>query len=400
MGKLIIGIPVIRIAPGRPTVHAPSSPLTPCSPLKASPTPLMSAPTDAPLILAGALPDSGWLPLTLRKQAADDPAWLSFVARAELVEALIEPPGAVPEPGHLRYIAHRLQLERPAVWPALELLEHISSTSPPQRVDAAHPLNGGMNPIWRIQPVHFLLGRDHIRLMDPRNLNLDLSESRALVQAVSAVFEAEGLSLAMSEPHLWWLTAHTAQADLSLETFSLVGAIGRSIDARLPRGEHRRRWQRLLNECQMIWHSHPVNAQREASGQLPVNGLWIEGPAHRGIGLGQASNPVNARINDALPALQRIDTRLLEAQTSGDPSVWLETWKRVCGDYFSRQQHPARGAGTDSGPGHGMAPGITVLTGDGGWRVLGLRSSRFDWTRRLRRLMGRPSHAALDWLMP
>ena len=353
----------------------------------------MTLPSHATLILAGALPDSAWLPPKLRDQAAQNASWCRFVSRARLVEARIEPAGSVPEPGHLRYLAQCFQLERPAVWPALEL-----------QVELGHELSS--HSVWRLQPVHFLLGRDHIRLMDPRVLNLGQDEAQALLRSAQPVFEAEGLRLGMHAPGVWWLTPEAPSADLCLETFSLVGAVGRSIEARLPQGEHRRRWQRLLNECQMIWHTHPVNGAREARGQLPINGLWLEGPTRGRQASSQsavdASSLRHRAQADSPLAAHQVDTRLLEAQSSGDPSAWHETWQRVCREYF--EIGPQTGAGAKPADvvqrSATMMPGVTVLTGDSGWRMLGPQSAGLSWAHGLRRLLGRGSSQALDWLMP
>lgn len=363
----------------------------------------MPLPAPAPLILAGALPDSNWLPLVLRQQAAAHPAWRGFVSRARLTQARIDPAGTVPEPGHLRYLAQQLALERPSMWPALQLLnllvKHASASQTPEGEALSPPPgieNSGarvMTPsgaagFWRLQPVHFLLGRDHIRLMDPGDLNLEAADARALWQAVQPVFAAEGFITGMYAPDIWWLSTPPGSADLALDTFSLAGAIGRSIEARLPQGAHRRRWQRLLNECQMIWHTHPVNAQRESCGLLPVNGLWLEGPARKieaAVQDAVDSSPRRPAASAATRWLEgRIDDRLLEAQNTGNPSAWLDAWQRVCQDHFE----------DDS------APEVTILTGDGGWRVLGLSAKQIPWTQGLKRLLGRGSHNALDWLMP
>jgi len=37
------------------------------------------------------------------------------------------------------------------------------------------------------------------------------------------------------------------------------------------------KWRRLQNELQMLLHDHPVNAAREARGELAINGIWFWG---------------------------------------------------------------------------------------------------------------------------
>ncbi len=45
----------------------------------------------------------------------------------------------------------------------------------------------------------------------------------------------------------------------------------------LPEGNEGKRWRSLLNEAQIVLHNHPLNEQRVARGQLPVNSLWFWG---------------------------------------------------------------------------------------------------------------------------
>ena len=38
-------------------------------------------------------------------------------------------------------------------------------------------------------------------------------------------------------------------------------------------------WRRLMAELEMLWHAHPVNAERAKRGLPPVNGVWFWGGA-------------------------------------------------------------------------------------------------------------------------
>jgi hypothetical protein len=46
-----------------------------------------------------------------------------------------------------------------------------------------------------------------------------------------------------------------------------------------PQDESTKAWRKLLNEVQMVWHTHPVNAQRADHGLEPINSLWLYGGA-------------------------------------------------------------------------------------------------------------------------
>jgi hypothetical protein len=46
-----------------------------------------------------------------------------------------------------------------------------------------------------------------------------------------------------------------------------------------PQEDSLREWRRLLNEIQMVWHTHPVNLARAERGEVPINSLWLFGGA-------------------------------------------------------------------------------------------------------------------------
>jgi hypothetical protein len=49
----------------------------------------------------------------------------------------------------------------------------------------------------------------------------------------------------------------------------------------MPRDNHEegiaKRWRKLQNEIQMLWHIGPVNEEREQRGMPSINSLWISG---------------------------------------------------------------------------------------------------------------------------
>lgn len=327
-------------------------------------------------ILAGALPDPAWLAGSLRDQAIATPGWQQFVARAEGIEEVLSAPGARAEPGHLRLMAKIHALPGASAWPAVELARQCGL-----------PLD---RPVWRATPVHFLLGRDHVRLSDPANLALDASQASALLASVRGLFFEDGLELTLHSPQAWSMRPTGLANAWQLETYSLAGAIGRSIDARLPEGPHARRWRRLLNELQMTWFDHPINQARESQGLWPINGLWIEGPA------GPCPGGASA---DALAAPSEVqcDERLHQAQMSGDPHAWLKAWQAIWSETWP-----------ECTPGTRLA-----LTGDAGWRTLEFGVVRPWWQRLLSHWsvpgssraahspavgLARPTQAARHWL--
>ena len=101
----------------------------------------------------------------------------------------------------------------------------------------------------------------------------------------------------------------------------------------------------------MLWHTHPVNAEREAAGLKPVNALWLEGVVPGGlphafdlvasadpalIGLAHASGATSLpSVSDAAaPSLAHDQNVLLdaplwrEAVASGSDQAWEDGWRR------------------------------------------------------------------------
>ena len=160
-----------------------------------------------------------------------------------------------------------------------------------------------------IHPVHWHLGTEQVSLADPAGLDLDEHEARALFEALRPLAEDDGFALLWGTPTRWY-ACHASFA--RLPTASLDRVIGRNVDLWLNSHADARRVRRLQAEAQMLWHSHAVNAQREARGALPVNSFWLSG-----TGL---PRPV-----PELPDLH-IDHRLRGPALAEDWAAWAEAW--------------------------------------------------------------------------
>ncbi|HSH71528.1 MAG TPA: hypothetical protein VK974_00600 [Methylophilaceae bacterium] len=122
-------------------------------------------------------------------------------------------------------------------------------------------------------PVHFVLQRDYFS-MGPR-LSLSEGESHTLMDILNQHFADDGLTfLAASTPDYWYLHV---EADPEITTTELGLVIGRDTTSYMPQGKGAAKWNRLLNEAQMLLHEHAVNDAREQRGELPVNSLWLSG---------------------------------------------------------------------------------------------------------------------------
>jgi hypothetical protein len=169
----------------------------------------------------------------------------------------------------------------------------------------------GTRPWGLLTPVHWRIGSDGVHLADPDALALSDAESRALFDAVKPLFESEGYRLAWGAT-LRWYAAHDSLQGLA--TASMERAIGRNIDAWLPRQREAKPLRRLQNEVQMLLHTHPLNDARENVGALPVNSFWLSG-----CGARQAEQPNDLRFDDRLRAPSLRD----------DGAAWLVAWQAL-----------------------------------------------------------------------
>lgn len=176
-----------------------------------------------------------------------------------------------------------------------------------------------------VEPAHFTIAKDHLRLDDPRRLGITLTEARALIAAIEPLLIETGWRLHPVEPATLthWPIARDDGAALSAA--SIERAIGGNVAAWQPRMIDGARvdggddaaaalaWRRCVNEIQMTWFDHPVNDAREADGRPTINTLWLSGNGRMRTAL-----PHYAAIDCAVPLLAALPidpraTRSLEA---------------------------------------------------------------------------------------
>lgn len=149
-------------------------------------------------------------------------------------------------------------------------------------IEAASAFADGVKtPCWRVTPVHLHLGRDHLVLTNPAQLQMAFADARSLGDSIQSVLQDSGLELNVVVPDRWYLSIKDAGSHW-LDGLSAQGwraPSGRNVDAYSPTGAQSRNWRRLLNEIQMSWHEHPINEQRAAKGLPAVNSLWLDGLA-------------------------------------------------------------------------------------------------------------------------
>ena len=123
--------------------------------------------------------------------------------------------------------------------------------------------------LWaRADPVHLRLMRDRLILVPAPALAIAAEEAAALCGALERHFA--GLGFEAVEPSRWCVRLAEAIADLPAD--SPIDSAGSEVGLAMPAAA-----QRLVNEAQMLLHSHPVNEAREARGEPAVNSIWLWG---------------------------------------------------------------------------------------------------------------------------
>jgi len=130
-----------------------------------------------------------------------------------------------------------------------------------------------------LQPVHLHATRDHLILMSQNQIDLTIKESSELLKAALPFIEADFQSpVLFHDQHYWFIPAGPFA---SLASYSVDQAHGRNIDWWMPRDTKEqgvaKRWRKLQNEIQMLWHIGSVNEEREQRGLPSINSLWISG---------------------------------------------------------------------------------------------------------------------------
>ncbi len=191
--------------------------------------------------------------------------------------------------------------------------------------------------IWHADPVHVEAARDHLIVQSLGVTAPTAAETTQLIDVANELAAVRGCDFLtigdrwfLRSVHEWEIDADPLEAMID-EPFTM------------PAGRDAQIWNRLHTEIQMAWHSHAVNATRDATHQPTINGVWLHGggkwktlPAIRYAqvqsdwpGLQGAADaagaqgvPLHAGIVDG--ALLVVDD-LLPAKRHDDWATWLRT---------------------------------------------------------------------------
>ena len=213
----------------------------------------------------------------------------------------------------------------------------------------------------RADPVHFKTDIDHAILLDCNGLAIREDEAQALVEAFNKHFCDDGIELLMGHRHRWYLSFNQSP---DIQTTFLQDAVGRNVNHFLPTGSDALSWRRLLNETQMLFHTHDVNLQRESKGQMTINSLWLWGEGEalqsesetnwnwlmaddataNGLALwsGIKHMPL-AQLNEQLILPEGdgviILDQLIGPASYGDVQAWADAVEVMCQQWFGRLHH-------------------------------------------------------------
>ncbi len=179
-----------------------------------------------------------------------------------------------------------LFLSRAQVSPAIEThletillyLFNLPSNAPIAAFTRLHD-SGERQGYWlRADPVYLRPDQDRLVLFDAATaLSLNQQEAWQLVQEINAFLHQDGLCFEAVAPNRWYLSLPN---EPQFTTQPLRDVRGDDIRHHLPKGTERMRWQRYLNEIQMLLFQSNTNEKREQRGELPVNSVWFWGEGH------------------------------------------------------------------------------------------------------------------------
>ena len=209
-------------------------------------------------------------------------------------------------------------------------------------------------------PVHLHFAREHLLLADASELDIRDDEAQTLVASLNDVFGDIGRFEAPA-PARWYLYPAT----LPTARFSPLGDVtSRPVAHFMPSGEDAAMWQRTMNEIQIHFHNHPLNAEREARGRRAINSVWLWGagslppslnapapalvmhsPLARGLARAAGVEPGSAQQLAALApgnTLVELDT-LLGASRYLDLEPWQAALIQLEADWFAPALAALRG---------------------------------------------------------
>lgn len=169
-------------------------------------------------------------------------------------------------------------------------------------------------PVWIAEMCSIFVGQDRTTLLPLDAIKLNAAESESLSASAASLLDTPPSGLRI-EPihHGRWRVYGDLPQDTLLPSPAAVSY--EDLGDWWPTSDAWRPWRKLVNELQMLWHTHPVNENRMRQGLMTVNGLWLYG----GGGV-----PITGKQETA----HWIED-LSDAAGAADWHAWLDQWQSV-----------------------------------------------------------------------
>ena len=124
------------------------------------------------------------------------------------------------------------------------------------------------------EPVHLQADRDALKLFPASHLDITAIEAAQLTDALNENFADRDLFFSRGASGCWYVSC---SLDELPQTTPIRHAQRGALMEKLPRSSGKISWKAIQNEAQMLLHAHPINAAREASAKMTINGVWFWG---------------------------------------------------------------------------------------------------------------------------
>lgn len=125
----------------------------------------------------------------------------------------------------------------------------------------------------RADPVDLRLLRDRVILVPGAALRIREEEAKALCEALNSHFGSRMAVRSVGADR--WVARFENEVDIRAD--SPLELSGRDVELARPAAAGASFSHRILNEAQMVLHTHPVNEAREARGEPAINSVWLWG---------------------------------------------------------------------------------------------------------------------------
>lgn len=193
---------------------------------------------------------------------------------------------------------------------------------------------------YRLSLVHWHAGRDKIHLVPLTSKMVTSLESLQILETVKPWLTEMGWTIYESSPLEYFIQTKEPFEYISP---SLEIASSEQLEYFLPQGQNLKNWQTLLTEIQMIFFKHPVNQAREASGELTINSVWLDGMSYSNVWtdenltlwanlLTQIHHCQHSNIDQHLQELDALISPIVMQQENNQPiniTVIGDTWHKT-----------------------------------------------------------------------